>query len=188
MHVARAHDDAIGRRALDREVPLADLAQPQRIVERQRMRHAGLVGAPARPPRRRRKSCARSPRRLFRPCALMPSSLVTRMRIIYSLLDLLDAAHVGRERVRHRDRAVGLLIGFHHRDQRAADRDAGAVERVHEARLAVLAAIARHSCAAPGIRRRPSRTRFRDTCSAPAARPRCRRSSARQSPCRRCRA
>ena len=43
-----------------------------------------------------------------------------------------------------------------------------------------------HSCAAPGTRRRPSRRRSRDTSPAPAARPRCRRSSARQSPCRRC--
>ena len=43
QHVPRAHDDAIGRRALHGVVPLADLAQPQRIVERERMRHAGLV-------------------------------------------------------------------------------------------------------------------------------------------------
>ena len=43
QQVARAHDHAVGRRAFDREVALAELAQPQRIVERQRMRHAGLV-------------------------------------------------------------------------------------------------------------------------------------------------
>jgi hypothetical protein len=42
-HVARAHDDAVGRRALDRKAALADLAQPQRIVERERVRDAGLV-------------------------------------------------------------------------------------------------------------------------------------------------
>ncbi len=42
-HVARGHDHAIGRGALDRETTLADLAQPQRIVERERMRHAGLI-------------------------------------------------------------------------------------------------------------------------------------------------
>ena len=28
----------------DREMPLADFAQAQRIVQRQRMRHAGLIG------------------------------------------------------------------------------------------------------------------------------------------------
>ena len=41
--VARAHDDAVGRRAAHGEVARADLAQPQRIVQRQRMRNAGLV-------------------------------------------------------------------------------------------------------------------------------------------------
>ena len=38
-----AHDDAIGRRAAHREAALLDLAQPQRIVERQRMGDAGLI-------------------------------------------------------------------------------------------------------------------------------------------------
>ena len=42
--VTHAHDDAIGRRALDGKAPLVDFAQAQRIVERQRMRHAGLIG------------------------------------------------------------------------------------------------------------------------------------------------
>src|SRR5262249_17486371 len=60
------------------------------------------------------------------------------------LLDFFRPAHIGRQRVRHRDRAVGLLIGFHHRDQGAADRDARTVERVDKARPAVLAA-------APGV-------------------------------------
>ena len=41
--VARAHDDAVGRRAAHRETPLGDLAQPQRVVERQRMGDARLV-------------------------------------------------------------------------------------------------------------------------------------------------
>src|SRR5690348_14260255 len=69
-----------------------------------------------------------------RPGALMPSSLVTRMRICsIVLLDHRGAAHVGLERIRHRDRAVALLIGLHHGDERAAHRDAGAVERVHVA-------------------------------------------------------
>ena len=42
-HVARAHDDAIGGRTAHGEAPLGDLAQPQRIVERQRMGDARLV-------------------------------------------------------------------------------------------------------------------------------------------------
>ena len=41
--VARAHDHAIGRRAPHREMARADFAQPQRIVQRQRMRDAGLI-------------------------------------------------------------------------------------------------------------------------------------------------
>jgi hypothetical protein len=41
--MARAHDDAIGRRAAHRETALPDLAQAQRIVERQRMGDARLV-------------------------------------------------------------------------------------------------------------------------------------------------
>ena len=41
--VARAHDHAIGRRAAHREMARADFAQPQRIVQRQRMRDAGLI-------------------------------------------------------------------------------------------------------------------------------------------------
>src|SRR6185437_7778330 len=59
------------------------------------------------------------------------------------LLDLVHAAHVWLERVRHRDGAVLVLIVLHHRDQRAADGDAGAVERMHVGRLAVLAPEAR---------------------------------------------
>ena len=45
------------------------------------------------------------------------------------------------ERVGHRHRAVGLLVVLQHRHQRAADREARAVERVDEARaLAALGA------------------------------------------------
>jgi len=42
-NVARAHNDAIGRRSSDGKVTRADFAQPQRVVQRQRVRHAGLV-------------------------------------------------------------------------------------------------------------------------------------------------
>ncbi len=40
---AHAHDDAIGRRALHREAPFRNFAQPQRIVERERMGDARLI-------------------------------------------------------------------------------------------------------------------------------------------------
>src|SRR5206468_1736227 len=43
------------------------------------------------------------------------------------------AAHIRPQRVGHRNRSALLLIGLHHGNQRTADRDAGAVERVHEA-------------------------------------------------------
>src|ERR1035437_4655141 len=103
-----------------------------------------------------------------RPGAWMPSSLVMRMRMewfyrlvermassewrivkapSYSLLAaryLGHAAHIGLERLGHHDRALVVLIGLHHRDQRAADRDAGAVERVDVAfNFAVLAFVTR---------------------------------------------
>src|SRR5262245_15491582 len=75
------------------------------------------------------------------PAAWMPSSLVMRMRM---LLDHLHPAHVGLQRVRHRDRAALLLIGLHDGDQRTADRDPRAVQRVHRTPdLAVPAAPAR---------------------------------------------
>src|SRR5271155_5381937 len=61
----------------------------------------------------------------------------------FFVLDHLEPAHIGLQHVRYRDRTVLLLIGLHHRDQRAADGGAGAVQRMHEARLAVTAAIAR---------------------------------------------
>src|SRR6185312_16071019 len=55
-----------------------------------------------------------------------------------------NSTHVGCKRIRHGDRAVFLLIGLHHRNERAADGDAGAVERVDGTHLpAFLGAIAR---------------------------------------------
>ena len=57
--------------------------------------------------------------------------------------DNLHPAHIGLQHVRHGDRAVFLLVGFHDRDQRAADRGAGAVQGVHETRLAVGTALTR---------------------------------------------
>src|SRR5215472_4406698 len=70
----------------------------------------------------------------------MPSSLETRMRVrrrssgkSNATGDNLDSSHIGPERSRHRDRAVGALIILHHRDQRAADGEAGPIERMDEA-------------------------------------------------------
>src|SRR6185312_21974 len=80
------------------------------------------------------------------PGAWMPSSLVTRMRararslIFTSAFSLGTAgdrgqpAHVGPQRLRDRHRAVLVLVVLQDRDQRAADREARAVQRVHEAR------------------------------------------------------
>src|ERR1700676_3000974 len=64
-------------------------------------------------------------------------------------LDHLESAHIALQYIGDRDRAVFLLVGFHHRDQRAADRGAGAVQRVHQPRLAVGPPIARIH--APGL-------------------------------------
>src|SRR5215475_10811085 len=79
------------------------------------------------------------------PSEWMPSSLVTRMRISRrsAPLDRLEAAHVASQHLGHRDRAVLLLIGLQHRDQRATDRNARAVEGMDMPHLAVLAAKAR---------------------------------------------
>src|SRR5690349_12467741 len=91
------------------------------------------------------------------PGAWMPSSFVTRMRALARSsgasnirLDRLDPAHIGPQRLRHLDGAVLALIVLHHRDQRATDRDAGAVERMHE-RAALLAGAAEARVHAPGL-------------------------------------
>src|SRR5215204_3281594 len=57
---------------------------------------------------------------------------------VSGMLDPLHPTHVRRKRVRHRDGAVLLLVRLHHRDQRAADGDTGAVEGVDEANFAIL--------------------------------------------------
>src|SRR5258708_4049204 len=48
------------------------------------------------------------------------------------------AAHIRLPHVRHGDRALGLLIILHHRNQRAADRNARAVERMNVTHVAAL--------------------------------------------------
>ena len=97
-----------------------------------------------------------------------------------------SAAHVGLQRVGHVDAAVGALVVLQHGDQRAADREAGAVQRVHELGLALRVAKARLH--APRLERFAVRAR-RDLAIRVlrrAATPRGRRSSPRRSRCRRC--
>src|SRR5215212_10931359 len=65
----------------------------------------------------------------------MPSSLVQRMRMSGLTLDAGHPAHIRLENGWDRDAAVLVLIVLQNGDKRAADREAGAVERVHEARL-----------------------------------------------------
>ena len=168
----------------------ADLAQPQRIVERERMRDARLVEFRRHHPDvvgERARDLARStssPRRVNAVVIGDEDAHPLIRRVCRSHgRDRLHAAHIGLQRVGHHDRAVGLLVGLHHRDQRAADRDAGAVERVDEARRSCRpCGGSARSCGAPGNRRNSSRTRFRGRCSGPAATPRCRRSSAAAKP------
>ncbi len=49
--------------------------------------------------------------------------------------DPFEAAHVGAKRLGHQNRAVGLLVVFQDRHQCAPDREAGAVQGVHEAHV-----------------------------------------------------
>src|SRR5690348_14728697 len=62
---------------------------------------------------------------------------------LFFRLDHFEPAHIGLQNVRHRDRSALLLIGLHDRNQRAAYRSTGAVQRVHKMRLAVAATITR---------------------------------------------
>src|SRR5436190_10698369 len=94
------------------------------------------------------------------PGAWMPSSLVTRMRVRASSLSFTSArsfggagqhgepVHVGPQRLGHGHRAVLVLVVLQHRDQGAADREARAVQGMHEARtFSFLRAIARSHAA-----------------------------------------
>ena len=87
------------------------------------------------------------------------------------------------QRLRHRDRAVGVLIGLQHRHQRAADRDARAVQRVDEAGvLAALRPVARIHAAGLEVAADRAGRDLADRRPGRAARPRCRRSSATPKP------
>jgi hypothetical protein len=95
------------------------------------------------------------------------------------------AAHIGAQRLGHLDRAVGLLVVLHHRDQRAADGHAGAVEGVHELGLAGFR-IAPARLHAAGLEIAAVGAGDLAVGAATAARLRGRRSCAPRSPCRRC--
>src|SRR5947209_8660484 len=87
-----------------------------------------------------RPICSQTPS----PSAWMPSSLVIRMRTgkrSSGMLDGLAAAHIGRQRIGHRDRAVLLLIVLQDGDQGAADRDTRAVQGMQVAHMASLVAV-----------------------------------------------
>src|SRR5262247_1917912 len=91
------------------------------------------------------------------PGALIPSSLVTRMRDVRRLsgalsigLDHLDAAHIGHQRLGQRHGPIGLLVVLQDGDHCPADSEAGAVQRMHEAR-ALLAGLAHARLHPPGL-------------------------------------
>src|SRR5258705_9633756 len=64
-----------------------------------------------------------------RGLGLNASSLLQPLRSCLRL-DCLRATHIRLQHIRHRDRTALLLIGLHDSDERAADGDARAVERV----------------------------------------------------------
>src|SRR5437763_4226038 len=75
------------------------------------------------------------------PVALIPSLFEMRMRAFAKSIgrsnigtDDLEPAHIGTQCLGHRDGAVTLLVILEHSDQRATDREARSVERMHEAR------------------------------------------------------
>src|SRR6185369_16714725 len=149
--VPRAHDHAVSGRAFDRKAALTDFAQPQWIVERKRMRDAGLVELRRDHPDVLRQRAAdlgtdveplrvdaivvghedaHFRRRLKEYGNRKGAGLYLAARA-YSLgprsctrLDCLHAAHIGLQHVRHRDRTALLLICLHDGDERAADGDA----------------------------------------------------------------
>ena len=92
------------------------------------------------------------------PGASIPSSLVTRMRArdrsmagaAMGSADRLDAAHVGAQDGRHGDASLLVLEVLHHRDERAADGDARAIQRVDVAR-ALLPGLAAAGVHAPRL-------------------------------------
>src|SRR5579862_9117169 len=66
-----------------------------------------------------------------------------------NLSENLGAAEIGAERQRHVDAPVGALVGFEDADERARQRQAGAVQGVDEARLFL--AVFESDSGAPGL-------------------------------------
>src|SRR3546814_12527630 len=67
---------------------------------------------------------------------LPPRSNRTAPPVTYTTLfrsNAVETAHVGPQSLRNGNRAIGVLIILDHGDQRPADREAGAVERMDEA-------------------------------------------------------
>src|SRR4051812_40244318 len=84
---------------------------------------------------RRRIASVSVPAHLGKCSQMKPGPTITALSARHG--DGGDAVHVAAQHLRDQDRAVGLLVVLHHRDQRAADRDAGAVQRVDMGDLAV---------------------------------------------------
>ena len=87
--------------------------------------------------------------------------------------DTEPAAEIGGEDLWQGDRAVGFLAVLQHRDQGAADGEAGAVQGVDElGRARPRRGGSGRSSGGPGSRRRPRPRRSRGRCPGRAARPR----------------
>src|SRR3954454_11746431 len=63
-----------------------------------------------------------------------PSLKRGRRQALARSLDSLQPAHIGAQNLRQPDGAVGILVIFHHSDQRAADGETRAVQRTDEPR------------------------------------------------------
>ena len=125
---------------------IVDLAQAQRLRQRKRMGKTALVGFRRDDPdvvgkRARDAFENREPLRMDtviigqKNAHQVPQARVFEAR---------QASHIGPQRVGNRDASVGFLIVLEHRDQRPADGDTRAVERMDEAgRLLARGTVAR---------------------------------------------
>ena len=119
-------------------MPVVDLAHPERLGKRERVREAGLVGFGRHHPNVVGKSAgdAFEHREAFGMDAVVigQENAHGTFYDVNRLIDFFHTAHIGAENLRNCDAAVGVLVVFHHRDQRAADGDARTVQRMDEAR------------------------------------------------------
>ena len=143
--VADAHDDAVGRRALHGEVPLGEISRRRSgsLSESECETPLWSVsGATTQTSSESWRAIALQGLQARRMDAVVVGAEDAHAQACVSMR--VEAAHVGLERRRDRDAAVLVLVVLQDRDERAADRDAGAVEGVDEARaLAVLRPVAR---------------------------------------------